>query len=210
MIRRLVMTATYQLDSQPSELAGAVDPGNDLLQHMRIRRMDGESIRDSVLAVSGRLDRSLHGPSINVYYAFAKGKTKGDRTKGSLDGDGRRSVYQEIRRNAHNPFLEVFDQPKPASTRGQRDVTNVPAQSLTMLNSPLVIAQAERWGEALANGDMVASDTVRLMFLEALGRPPEPLELDRSLGYFSADANASAWADLAHAIFNLKEFLYIR
>ena len=210
MIRRLVMTATYQLDSQPSELAGAVDPGNDLLQHMRIRRMDGESIRDSVLAVSGRLDRSLHGPSINVYYAFAKGKTKGDRTKGSLDGDGRRSVYQEIRRNAHNPFLEVFDQPKPASTRGQRDVTNVPAQSLTMLNSPLVIAQAERWGEALANGDMAASDTVRLMFLEALGRPPEPLELDRSLGYFSADANASAWADLAHAIFNLKEFLYIR
>ena len=210
MIRRLAMTATYRLASQPSELASTVDPGNDLLQHMRIRRLDGESIRDSVLAVSRRLDPRLHGPSIDVYYAFAKGKTKGDRVKGSLDGDGRRSVYQEIRRNAHNPFLEVFDQPKPASTRGQRDVTNVPAQSLTMLNSPLVIAQAEQWGETLAIREMAASDTVKLMFLEALGRPPEPLELDRSLGYVSGDANPSGWSDLAHAIFNLKEFLYVR
>ena len=210
MIRRLVLTATYQLDSQPSELAATVDPGNELLQHMRIRRLDGESIRDSVLAVSGRLDRTLHGPSINVYYAFAKGKTKGDRDKGSLDGDGRRSVYQEIRRNAHNPFLEVFDQPKPASTRGQRDVTNVPAQSLTMLNSPLVISQAHGWGETVATRDAAAFHAVELMFLEALGRPPEPLELDRSLGYVSTDLDASAWADLAHAIFNLKEFLYIR
>ncbi len=210
MVRRLVLTATYQLDSQPSELAARVDPGNELLQHMRMQRLDGESIRDSVLAISGRLNPKLHGPSINVYYAFAKGKTKGDRVKGSLDGDGRRSVYQEIRRNAHNPFLEVFDQPKPASTRGQRDVTNVPAQSLTMLNSPLVISQAHRWGQALAARDNAASETVRLMFLEALGRPPQPLELDRSLGYINADTNASAWADLAHAIFNLKEFLYVR
>ena len=210
LIRRMVLTSTYQQSSEPSALAARIDPGNELLQHMPVRRLDGESIRDTVLAVSGRLDPSLYGPSVDVYYGFAKGKTKGDRVKGPLDGDGRRSVYQEIRRNAHNPFLEVFDQPKPATTRGQRDQTNVPAQSLTMLNSPLVHAQAQVWGKALGNRAESASDTVRSMFLAALGRPPEPLELDQSLGYLGANADSGRWIDLAHAIFNLKEFLYIR
>ena len=210
LIRSLVLTSTYQLGSEPSDAASRLDPGNRLLQHMPVRRLEGEAIRDSLLAISGRLDSKLLGPSINVYYAFAKGKTKGDRVKGPLDGDGRRSVYQEIRRNAHNPFLEVFDQPKPSSTRGQRDSTNVPAQSLTMLNSPLVLAQAKLWGERIAAMEGSASERVQGMFLSALGRPPSPLELDRSLGYMGDDADAAAWSDLAHAIFNLKEFLYVR
>ncbi len=210
LIRRLVLTSTYQLASEPSELALRIDPGNELLQHMPVQRLEGEAIRDSLLAVSGRLDSKVLGPSVNVYYGFAKGKTKGDRVKGPLDGAGRRSVYQEIRRNAHNPFLEVFDQPKPSSTRGQRDSTNVPAQSLTMLNSPLVLAQADLWGQRLAGMDGPASDTVKGMFLSALGRPPLPLELDRSLGYLGDNADAASWSNLAHAIFNLKEFLYVR
>ena len=210
LIRELVLSSTFQLDSQPSEDAMRIDPENALLQHMSVRRLEGEAIRDSVLAVSGRLDPALLGPSINVYYAFAKGKTKGDRNKGPLDGNGRRSVYQEIRRNAHNPFLEVFDQPKPSSTRGQRDATNVPAQSLTMLNSPLVLAQAELWGETLAKRPEPSSERVRGMFLSALGRPPGPQELDRTLGYLEDDAGPGAWSDLAHALFNLKEFLYVQ
>ncbi len=210
LIRRLVLTSTYQLDSDPSAPSSQVDPGNVLLQHMPVQRLEGEAIRDSLLAISGRLDSKLLGPSVNVYYAFAKGKTKGDRVKGPLDGDGRRSVYQEIRRNAQNPFLEVFDQPKPSSTRGQRDTTNVPAQSLTMLNSPMVRAQADLWGQRLAERAEPASDTVKSMFLSALGRPPAPLELDRSLGYLAEKPGADAWSDLAHAMFNLKEFLYVR
>ena len=210
LIQSLVLTSTYQLASDASPLAAQLDPGNELLQHMPVRRLEGEVIRDALLTVSGRLDSRLLGPSINVYYAFAKGKTKGDREKGPVDGDGRRSIYQEVRRNAHNPFLEVFDQPKPSSTRGHRDVTNVPAQSLTMLNSPLVVAQAERWGEDLAIRKESASHTVRTMFLDALGRPPGPLELDRSLGYLGKGPSSEAWSDLAHALFNLKEFIYVR
>ncbi len=210
LVRRLVLTSTYAQASEQSELGARVDPANSLLQHMPVRRLEGEAVRDTLLAVSGRLDPSLLGPSVNVYYAFAKGKTKGDRPKGPLDGDGRRSVYQEIRRNAHNPFLEAFDQPKPSSTRGERDATNVPAQSLTMLNSPLVVEQADLWGRQLAGRERSASATVEEMFLSALGRPPEPLELDRSLGFLGDGADADRWSDLAHALFNLKEFLYVR
>ena len=210
LIRRLVLTSTYQADSTPSQAAASQDPENSLWQHMPLRRLEGEAIRDSLLAISGRFDPRVLGPSVDVYYAFAKGKTKGDRVKGPLDGDGRRSVYQEIRRNAHNPFLEVFDQPKPSSTRGRRDVTNVPAQSLTMLNSPLVNSQARLWGRSLEASDEPASKTVRTMFLSAVGRPPAPQELDRSLGYLGDDPGSDEWADLAHSIFNLKEFLYVR
>ncbi len=210
LIRRLVMSATYQLGNERSVRAQQVDPLNELLQHMPVRRLEGEVIRDSLLAVSGRLNSDVLGPSVPVYYAFAKGKTKGDRAKGPLDGNGRRSVYQEIRRNAHNPFLEVFDQPKPASTRGRRDTTNVPAQSLTMLNSPLVTSLAEVWGERMAGRERPDAETVRSMFLASLGRPPDPLELDRSLGYLGSNPTPAAWSDLAHAIFNLKEFLYVR
>ncbi len=210
MIRRIALSAAFQMDSEPSAASLEQDPGNALLQHMGLRRLEGEAIRDTLLAVSGRFDPTMHGPSVNVYYAFAKGKTKGDRVKGPLDGAGRRSVYQEIRRNAHNPFLEVFDQPKPSSTRGQRDVTNVPAQSLTMLNSPFVVAQAEHWGKALAARDDPVGDTVQEMFLKAFGRLPSPSELDQSLGYVGDAPDADRWADLAHALFNLKEFVYVR
>ncbi len=210
MIRLLALTDAYRRSSKGSERAATVDPNNALLQHMPVRRLEGEAIRDSLLAVSGRLERNVGGPSIDVYYGFAKGKTKGDRPKGPLDGEGRRSVYQEIRRNAHNPFLEVFNQPKPASTRGKRDSTNVPAQSLTMLNSPLVIAQAEIWGKRLEENPANSGEKINEMFLQALGRPPAPGEVDRAQTYMGGVEDAAAWANLAHALFNLKEFIYLR
>ena len=210
MIRRLALTDAYRRSSNASPRAATLDPDNALLQHMPVRRLEGEAIRDSLLAVSGRLDRRLEGASIPIYYAFAKGKTKGDRPKGPLDGEGRRSVYQEIRRNAHNPFLEVFDQPKPASTRGRRDSTNVPAQSLTMLNSPLVIEQAEIWGKRIAANPADGGEKINAMFLQALGRPPSPAEIDRAQTYMADGADARAWTNLAHALFNLKEFIYLR
>ena len=210
LIRRLLMTAAYRADSTPSPESAAMDPDNALLQHMPVRRLDAEAVRDSLLATTGRFDPRLFGPSVNVFYAFAKGKTKGDREKGPVDGNGRRSVYQEIRRNAHNPFLEVFDQPKPSSTRGLRDSTNVPAQSLTMLNSELVISLSKTWGEQLGALPGSASETVRHMFLAALGREPSSVEVDECLGYVGPNPGPGEWADLAHSIFNLKEFLYVR
>ncbi|GIS98021.1 MAG: hypothetical protein CM1200mP25_2580 [Acidobacteriota bacterium] len=115
-----------------------------------------------------------------MHYAARRGLTEGDPNNGPVDGEGRRSIYQEIRRNAHNPFLEVFDLPKPATTRGQRDATNVPAQSLALLNSPFVVGQAAEWGQRLAGGEATSVDNrITHMFLKALTREPTDEELTR-------------------------------
>ena len=127
LVRRLVQTEAYRMGSEPSPEAVEADPDNRLLQHANLRRLDAEAIRDSMLSVSGRLDPTMYGRSVPVHYAARHGLNEKGPERGPVDGDGRRSIYQEIRRNAANPFLQVFDQPKPASTRGQRDSTNVPA-----------------------------------------------------------------------------------
>ena len=208
------------MSSRASVEAQQLDPSNKLHQHANVRRLDAEEIRDSMLSISGRLEPSLYGPSIPVHHTIGKTKSKGLKEAGPLDGDGRRSIYQEIRRNAHNPFLEAFDLPKPASTRGQRDLTNVPSQSLTLLNSPFVIGQAAEWGKHLAAGEGNSVESrIEHMFFKALGRLPSVDERERTAGYLNSLfqehetpehqilADARVWKDLAHAIFNLKPLL---
>ena len=216
MIRLMVTSSVYQSSSTPSAEAALLDSGNILLQHARRRRLTGEAIRDSILSVSGDLDTTLYGPGIDVYYT---GKTEGGGKVGPLDGARRRSVYQRIKRNAQNPFLEVFDSPKPTSTRGQRDSTNVPAQSLAMLNDPFVIDQASKWaGRIVADGGTSVRDRIERMFLRALGRQATAAELAASLDYLARTAGSkvellssqAAWQDFAHSMFNFKEFLYLR
>ena len=222
LVRRLVLGRTYRTSSRGSARAARIDPSNRLLQHANLRRLDAEAIRDAILSISGRLDPAMYGPSVPVRYAARRGLTEGDPDNGPLDGDGRRSVYQEIRRNAHNPFLEVFDLPKPATTRGQRDATNVPAQSLALLNSPFVIGQAAEWGRRLAEGEAASADgRIAHMFVKALARPPSEAERARVADYLTARAagrgverslllhDAAVWRDVAHGLFNLKEFIFV-
>jgi len=216
MIRLLVTSSAYQLSSTPSAESSQLDSANVLLQHARRRRLTAEAIRDAILSVSGQLETKPYGRGIDVYYT---GKTDGGGKVGPLDGARRRSVYQRIKRNAQNPFLEVFDSPKPASTRGQRDSTNVPAQSLAMLNDPFVLDQASKWASSiLADGGVDVRDRIARMFLRALGRPATADEISASLDYLARAggdnagllSHQQAWQDFAHSIFNFKEFLYLR
>ncbi len=222
LVRRLVLSRAYRMSSRASARAAEIDPSNRLLQHANLRRLDAEAIRDAMLSISGRFDPTLYGPSVPVHYAARRGLTEGDPDNGPVDGDGRRSIYQEIRRNAHNPFLEVFDLPKPATTRGQRDTTNVPAQSLALLNSPFVIGQAAEWGRRLAEGEAASVEgRIAHMFVKALARPPSAAERARVTDYLNAVAaergvdrslllyDPAVWQDVAHSLFNLKEFIFI-
>jgi hypothetical protein len=88
-----------------------------------------------------------------------------------------------MKRNSLDPFLSVFDAPVPSSTKGRRDVTNVPAQSLTLMNDPLVIRAAREFANLHRNGNL--KDRISVMFRNSLGRNPTPNEIKQSMDYLT-------------------------
>jgi hypothetical protein len=219
MIRLLLTSAAFQQGSAAEATARTKDPANALLHHYPVRRLEAEAVRDTLLAVSGRLEEKLYGPSIQPHRSEPQEHRR--LFQGPLDGDGRRSVYLKITRMQGPRFLELFDFPSPLQTRGNRDVTNVPPQALALLNDPFVLDQARVWAKALtAQRDDAVDARIGRMFLRGLGRPATEAELAnwRALaGEFAARHGArdvlgseAVWTDVAHALFNLKEFVYLR
>jgi hypothetical protein len=215
LVRALVLTRTYQMSSHGGP-GDAVDPDNLLLHRMRVRRLEGEAVRDTLLAVSGRLNPRLYGPSVPVYLTpFLEGR--GRPASGPLDGDGRRSLYLAVRRNFLSPMLLAFDTPIPFSTVGRRTVSNVPAQALILMNDPLVHHQAHLWAKRVLAQPGSARERIAGMYLSAFSRPPTAAESEACLEFLREQAGLHAgrqddpavWADLAHALFNVKEFIFI-
>jgi hypothetical protein len=216
LVRELVLSATYRMASEPSAEGERVDPSNLLLHRMRLRRLEGEAIRDAMLSVSGRLNRKAFGPSVPIQLTpFLEGR--GRPASGPLDGDGRRSLYLGVRRNFLSPFLLAFDTPIPFSTVGRRSVSNVPAQALILLNDPFVHQQAEAWGRRVLSRPGTAAERVEAMYASAFGRPPTAAERGACLAFLQGQAkrygvtadDGKVWADLAHTLFNVKEFIFV-
>jgi hypothetical protein len=221
MIRFVVLSKTFQQSSQTPANADTVDPGNRLLAHYPVHRMEAEAVRDQILRVSGRLDPTLYGPSIQPHREEPKDYR--NLHQGPLDGDGRRSIYIKVTRHEGSRFLATFDFPNPNVARGNRDTTNVPPQALTLMNDEFVLQQAGVWADRLiATGHATAEERIEEMFQTGLGRPASPAERERfaglarelaSLHKVPAERIRSArdvWKDVAHTMFNLKEFIYIR
>ncbi len=216
MHRLMVTSSAYRMASKADPAADMADPQNRLWHRMPIRRLEGEAIRDAILSVSGRLDRTMEGPGVLPHLTpFMVGR--GRPGSGPLDGNGRRSIYENVRRNFLNPMFLAFDYPIPFSTMGRRGVSNVPAQALTLLNNPLVIQQSRRWADRiLAEPGLTREQRVTRMYESAFGREPTVEELADALGflaeqgkeYGSAD-DPRTWADLGHVLFNGKEFIFI-
>ena len=215
MIRSLVLSRTYQMSSRPTE-ADALDPNNELWHRMPIKRLQGEVIRDSLLAVSGRLDPTQFGPSVPIHLTeFMQGRGR-PGVSGPLDGNGRRSIYISVRRNFLSPMMLAFDTPSPFSTVGRRTVSNVPAQALILMNDPFVIEQAQRWADRLL-ADAAATTPQRLnqLYLMAFARPPSESESAEAIAFLASQGESEpenrrlAWSHLCHVMFNVKEFVYI-
>lgn len=196
LVRRLVLTRAYAMSSAPTP-ADTADPDNRLFHRANLRRLNAEAVRDSLLVLSGELRPTLFGPSTPVHLTeFQEGR--GRPASGPLDGAGRRSIYLGVRRNFLSSFLAAFDAPPPFSTVGRRTVSNVPAQSLILMNDPFVQQQAALWAR---RGDDPAK-----MYLAAFGRKAGPLEL-ADCAAFLQDATRE---EFAHSLVNVKEFLYLR
>jgi hypothetical protein len=222
LIRRLVLTRTYQMTSDPREPGESQDPDNHLLHRQRMRRLEGEVIRDCVLAVTGRLDRTLFGPSVPVHLTpFMEGRGR-PQDSGPLDGNGRRSIYIAVRRNFLSPMMLAFDTPAPFSTMGRRTVSNVPAQALILMNDPFVVDQAQLLAtRLLADRSLTPQQRIGSLYQVAVGRPPSDSELSDAWKFIDDQAarygipneqralTVDAWKDLCHVMFNVKEFIFV-
>jgi hypothetical protein len=221
-IRALMLSSTYQMSSKPTDArAEQLDPDNILLHRARVRRLQGEVIRDSILAVSGRLDRKVEGPSVPVYltkFMTGRGRPGG----GPLDGAGRRSIYTSIRRNFLSPMMLAFDMPIPFNPVGRRNVSNVPAQPLILLNDPFVAEQTKIWAKrVMSNPTAAPEERITTMYQIAFGRPATEAEVKEGIAFLQKQAtaygagaeawktDARAWGDFGHVLWNVKEFIFI-
>jgi hypothetical protein len=195
------------------------DPNNLLWRRTNVRRLQAEAVRDAMLAVSGRLHEELYGRSVPVHLTdFLVGR--GRPHSGPVDGQGRRSIYLSTRRNFLSPFLVAFDAPIPFSTMGKRNVSNVPAQALILMNDPFVRGQAEHWMRRLKEqGPAEELARIHTMYREAFARAPQSEELAAAqaflasqreqLGVKAGTGDLPAWIDYAHVLFNVKEFVFL-
>lgn len=216
LIRQIVTSTTYRQSSHRTEAehvaAESVDPGNRLHWRMRLRRVDAEVVRDSLLAVGGALDTTMGGPAI-------RSKTNSDgRVVPDEAGTRRRSIYLLVRR-AYNPsLLSVFDQPVIGTTCSARQPSAVVSQSLTMINDDFLFEQAERFAaQVRARTGSSTERQVDTAFRLALARPPnegerrwclEHIARQTELFKQACDPSSAALVDLCHAILNTSEFLY--
>ncbi len=219
--RAILLSAAYRESLAPR---GSANPQpvaqNSQPAAARIpRRLEGEIIRDSLMALSGRLDDRLYGPSVPIALnPFQDGR--GKPASGPVDGAGRRSLYLSVRRNFPDSFLTAFDLPNAHATMGRRSVSNVPAQALALLNSPMVIEQTRLWGARICRENPGLDSAARLdrLYEEAFSRLPTEDERTWALAFLHEaaaevqlkDNDPRPWADLCHVLINSKEFFYVR
>jgi len=227
LVRRIMLSSTYRQGSgvgvQGSESKKKeIDPQNLLFHRQNLKRIEGEALRDAILAVSGRLDRTTYGPGVPVYLTpFMQGRGR-PKESGPLDGAGRRSVYITVRRNFLSPMMLAYDTPIPFSTVGSRNVSNVPAQALILMNDPFVAEQARVWAKnLLADVTVSPGDRIRRMYLAAMHREPTASEISAALTFLGQQSreynldeeksysDSRVWADLGQVIYNVKQFVLI-
>jgi hypothetical protein len=190
-------------DSAANQSAGerlVIDRENRLLWHFPIRRLEGEAIRDSLLAISGKLDPTQFGP-------------------GTLDQNmRRRSIYFFIKRSQLIPMMLLFDWPEHLVGIGQRSVTTIAPQALAFMNSPQARSYAEGFASKLK--DLDDSAAIVEAYRIAFGRVPESHEVEIAKGFLNSQtavyqqqnlANASmiARVDFCQAILSMNELVYV-
>ncbi len=211
LIRRIVLSSSYRQSCDVSDAAREIDPANSLLHASRLRRISAEAIRDSLLAISGQLDIKSYGPSVRIHITDFMRHNRSPDWSGPLDGDRRRSIYVEVRRNAMSHFLGAFDRPQPFTTVGLRHTSNSPVQPLTMLNDPLVHELTGKWAEQLVEQFDTDEAAVNAAYIAAFARPATVVERGQIVDFVAAtEDREQAWRDVCLALVNGKEFVLLR
>ncbi len=223
----MLSTAYRQSSRQGTETwvakAMEIDPENHLLWRMNLRRLDAESIRDSFIAVAGKLDETVGGPAIALNMQPDGLEVVSDTD--SPGGQWRRSVYLTARRTYPLNFLSVFDYPVIDTSCPRRTPSATPLQSLTLMNDKFVLDSASRTAERvreMAGKDAPVAKTIEDAYLLAFQRKPSAAEIqmgEEYLGrqrdiYLSAnetppEAAKHAFDSLTQMLLSSNEFLYV-
>jgi uncharacterized protein DUF1553/uncharacterized protein DUF1549 len=221
MHRTIMLSRVYQLSSSPAPAGtladvGLIDPDNEYLSHFSRRRIDAESIRDALLAVSGNLDRSPGGP--HPFPEMPTWDFTQHKPFKAVYETNRRSVYLMTQRIQRHPFLALFDGPDTNASTATRPTSTTPLQALFLMNDPFVHEQARKFAARLLKE---GPDTQRA-FLLVYGRPPTAEEHVQAQAFY-AEVNetlrnagvpdqvraARVWESLARVLFMSSEFIYL-
>jgi Protein of unknown function (DUF1553)/Protein of unknown function (DUF1549) len=225
-IHRLMVTSTtYRQGTALSAAALATDPENRLLWRMNRRRLEGETLRDALLAVSGVLNPKAGGPSVYPELPEEMGGAKkkaGWPVSVEPAERNRRSVYVFLKRNQRYPLFSVFDAPDSNETCACRFISTSAPQALMLLNSKLSLDVADTFaGRVLREAGSRPEPVVAHAYRLALGRSPSEEERRTLLAFLDRETSLhrtsqpeerafrTAVANLCHALLNLNEFLYV-
>ncbi len=225
--RLILASSTYRMSKEWNPVYGAEDPEDRLLWRVPHRRLEVEAIRDAMLAVSGRLNRQMYGPSMYPYVppAALEGSSDPDKIWQPFDEReaSRRTIYAFVKRSMIVPMLEVLDLCDTTKSSAKRINTAVPTQALTLFNGEFVNRQARYFAERLVReAGPGPTDQIERAYRLALARPPTAgeqtsmleflrTESERLVADSGADpsrAQREALVQLCRVIFNMSEFVY--
>ncbi len=208
-LHRLIVTSSvYRQSSQHHEANSLIDSGNTYLWRMNRRRLTAEEVRDAVLAVSGKLDRTMFGPGFQLFVLeHPQHSPHYEYHKHDPDDPAshRRSVYRFIGRSQPDPFMTTLDCADSSQSVPRRDETVTALQALSLLNNKFMLRMAEHFSVLLEKESPAPQQQVTRGFELATGRRPTPEELAALTEY----ANEFGTANLCRLLFNLNEFVFV-
>ncbi|HEY2909658.1 MAG TPA: DUF1553 domain-containing protein, partial [Gemmataceae bacterium] len=215
MHRLILSSRTYQQASRGDDANAKIDVANDFLWRFDQRRLDAESIRDTLLAVGGNLDRAPGGqhpfPAMSTWNF-----TQHHPFKAVYDSE-KRSVYVMAQRFQRHPFFALFDGADTNASTDRRLVSTTPLQALYLMNDPFVHSQAKKFAKRLLGREAESVERIQSAYLLLFGRPPTGAEITAAQEYLTAvakkiggkQATEAAWESLARALFLSNEFVYL-
>ncbi len=205
--RLIVTSAVYRQSSQSNPAYEAIDGGNQYLWRMNRGRLDAESIRDTLLAVSGKLDLTMGGPSVQQFFFKDDHSPIYDYTQFDVDDPRsmRRSVYRFLVRSVPDPLMDCLDCADPSILTPRRNATLTSVQALALLNNPLVVRQAEHLAARLETMHAERVEQIEAACRLALGRGPTEAEAQGLAEHAAKHGLPSA----CRVLFNSNAFLFV-
>ncbi|MDG1897105.1 MAG: DUF1553 domain-containing protein [Fuerstiella sp.] len=217
LIREIVLSRTYQMSSANNEEGWGQDPSNQLLWRANRRRLEAEALRDAMLAASGQLKSER--PAGSLVQQVGEGEVGRNIDAQPLGQPfPHRSVYLPIIRGMLPEMLKIFDFPEPSNPSGQRTVTNVPTQSLFLMNSEFVQQQAGAIAARVMESSSDNGDRIRFAWLMCLGREPASGEIEETTQFLDrlsisisddSTRNVQVWQTVCQSLLASAEFRFI-